>query len=104
MGYAQTMRASPLKYALAGASVMAVISTAYVCFGPMDFLGFPEPCWAAILFYPGSIVGLWTWNHVSHSMPVCYTVGVLMMTVVGGIIGLGIEWAPRRWLHRIPTK
>jgi hypothetical protein len=97
------MKASSLKCTAIGASVMAVISTAYVFFGPTNCFGFPAPRWAAILFYPGSTVGLWTWDHVSQSKPICYTAGVIGMTVVGALLGFVIGTVIQRRRYKRKT-
>jgi hypothetical protein len=57
----------------------------------MDFLGYPEPRWATILFFPGIWVGVWTWHNVALSIPLCHAAGVATMVLVGGALGAVLD-------------
>ena len=75
-----------------GAGSLLLFSGGYVLFGPMDFLGLPEPRWANLFFRPGIHVGMWAWNHVAQSEPLCYRAGVATMTLLGGAIGAVMDF------------
>jgi len=85
------MKRTGSSFTLLGALVALVISGGYVLFGPKDLFGFPQPRWAAIIFYPGSYVGALAWEAGAHSMAVCYAAGVATMTVVGAMLGLFLD-------------
>jgi len=88
----QRMRKCPLTFALIGAGMMLLISVGYVLVGPKDSFGFPEPLWAAIFFYPGTYMGFLTWEHVAHSMPVCYAAAVATITLIGAVLGALLDF------------
>ena len=74
-----------------GAAVALIASLTYVICGPKDFLGFPEPLWARIVFMPGSVAGQATYQYLSHSMATCYAVAIAATTLVGAVVGLMLD-------------
>ncbi len=70
-----------------GAMAGLAASLFYVGFVPKDIFGLPEPIWARCLFFPGTVVGLFTYENVTHDLVLCTVAGGAAMVAVGGFLG-----------------
>lgn len=85
------MRNPLLKSAGLGACVALVATLAFLRFAPRDFPGWtPVGFWADTLFWPGVKVGVYVGEHWARSVTVGWVAGILTMTALGALLGLGL--------------